>query len=191
VLRKTPLFPIRWWIRSLPPFLSSSGRSEHIRFPRQACTPCGNEIAASKTFLTPPRPRSTTLPSSLTKAHSSGRRLTQSPREAGPLPGRSTESGKTRKRPTSRERVGEEAASSEAGDRIWFRGRLAAWDINPGGSIVGEIQDLTGVFHGFLRTAEGRDWRACAGYQSRRRDRGNVHGLEQGNARISRSSGRR
>jgi uncharacterized membrane protein len=31
----------------------------------------------------------------------------------------------------------------------------AAWDINPGGNIVGEFRDLTGVFHGFLRTAEG------------------------------------
>lgn len=30
-----------------------------------------------------------------------------------------------------------------------------AWDINPGGSIVGEFKDLTGVFHGFLRTADG------------------------------------
>ena len=30
-----------------------------------------------------------------------------------------------------------------------------AWDINPRGSIVGEFQDLAGVFHGFLRTEDG------------------------------------
>jgi len=30
-----------------------------------------------------------------------------------------------------------------------------AWDINPRGSIVGEFQDLAGVFHGFLRTDDG------------------------------------
>jgi len=30
-----------------------------------------------------------------------------------------------------------------------------AWDINPRGIIVGDFQDITGVFHGFLRTADG------------------------------------
>jgi len=30
-----------------------------------------------------------------------------------------------------------------------------AWDINPSGSIVGDFQDLTSVFHGFLRTVDG------------------------------------
>jgi hypothetical protein len=30
-----------------------------------------------------------------------------------------------------------------------------AWDISPGSSIVGDFQDLTGAFHGFLRTANG------------------------------------
>ena len=29
-----------------------------------------------------------------------------------------------------------------------------AWDINPSGSIVGDFQDLKGLFHGFLRTTD-------------------------------------
>jgi hypothetical protein len=72
----------------------------------------------------------------------------------------------------------------------------AAWDINPGGNIVGEFRDLTAYSTASCelpRDTRPLIFRPRSARMPRvsiqRRDRGNIHGLEQRNARISRSSG--